>query len=77
MYFKLNKMGREKLKDGSKKIQHYFMIKENEFNIIGKKRLKVVIEKAVTKEVEHIKKGRVHNQINLIDSIQEIENENQ
>jgi hypothetical protein len=66
-------MGRNKITDGSKKVQAYFLIEGNKLQKIGEKRLKAIIAKAVEKELHNIDKGRVHNQINLIDSIAEIE----
>jgi hypothetical protein len=67
-------MGRNKITDGTKKQQIYFLIQENKLKKIGEKNLNVEFNKLVEKLIHNIDKGKHPNQINLIDSIAEIEN---
>jgi hypothetical protein len=66
-------MPRRKITDGSKLKYAQLPIMEKDFKTIGKERLEVIFKKAVEKEIHNIEKGKVPNQINLIDSIAEIE----
>jgi len=66
-------MGRYKKTDGTKLIYTPMPTTENDFKKIGKIRLEEIFKKAVATEIKNIDKGKVHNQINLIDSIEEIE----
>ena len=65
-------MGRKKLTDGTKKIQYYFLISENDLKAIGKEVLDIQLLKTIDNLVNKIKKGKHPNQIDLIDSIEEI-----
>ena len=68
-------MGRKPLTDGTKKKQVYFLIEENKLKKIGKQNLFVEFNKMVEKLINNIEKGKHPNQVNLLDSIAEIENQ--
>jgi len=68
-------MARRRLIDGTKLVFAQLPIMEKDFKKIGKQRLEIIFKNAVAKEIINIDKGMVHNQINLIDSIEEILNQ--
>jgi hypothetical protein len=68
-------MGRKKITDGSKLVYVQLPISENNLKIIGKDLIERDFKKMIERTLHNIQKGKVHNQINLIDAIAEIENE--
>lgn len=70
-------MGREKKTDGTKLIYTQMPTTENDFKKIGKERLRIIFKKAVEKELHNMEKGKVHNQVDLISAIEEVEKINQ
>jgi len=67
-------MGRNKITDGSKLKYPQFPIMERDFEKIGKENLEKEFKKLTSRLIHNIEKGRIHNQVNLLDSIAEIEN---
>ena len=66
-------MGRKKITDGSKLVYVQLPISENNLKMIGKDFIEKDFKKMIERTVHNIQKGKVHNQINLIDAIAEIE----
>ena len=67
-------MGRNKITDGTKLVYLALPISENDLEKLGKKIIEPEFKKMIVKLIHNIEKGKVSNQINLIDAIAEIEN---
>jgi len=67
-------MGRNKITDGTKLVYLALPISENDLEKLGKKIIEPEFKKMIVKLIHNVEKGKVSNQINLIDAIAEIEN---
>lgn len=70
-------MGRRTILDGTKIKYIQLPIMEKDLKKLGKGLIEPEFAKMITKLLHNVEKGKVPNQINLIDSIAEIENQNQ
>jgi len=67
-------MGRRKITDGSKLVYVQLPISEKNLQMIGKDFIEKDFKKMIERTIHNIEKGKVPNQVNLIDAIAEIEN---